>query len=79
MAQIGGTLNIADEQKAQEMLDAFCAEYGFDPASGLTQRQFFKEKVKEFFRAPWLKQRRRVLDEKRDVALTQEANSVTIT
>lgn len=47
MAQLVIDIPTAQEQR---VLDAICAEGGYDPASGLTQKQFSKK-----FVANWLK------------------------
>lgn len=65
MAQISLTLNIPDDIAAQEILDAFCDEYGYkDSGQGLTQRQFVKREVIEFVIRPWAdKEKNRALKE----------------
>lgn len=37
-------------------LDAFCTAYGWDSASGVTQQDFVRAKVREFILLPYQKQ-----------------------
>lgn len=46
------TLDIPDAIAA-EVLAAFKAFYGFEPDSGMTDKEFVVARVREFFKEPW--------------------------
>lgn len=77
--QLNLTLTITPDAKGTEILDAFCAEYGYDVASGITKLAFWKQQVIEFSKAPWLAQRKEAIDKAGREALLAESNSVTMT
>lgn len=58
MAQINLSLTVTPDALAAEVMDAFCEAYGWDVATGLTQRQFIKQWVIEAVLLPYRKKTR---------------------
>lgn len=71
------SITVDNDVEAQKALDAFCRKYGYDLASGLTQRQFLKREVIEFIRAPWLREKRDANQAIANATTEAEAEAVT--
>lgn len=78
MATLNLTLTVPDN-KAQEILDAYAAKYGYSDASGLTKLQFLKQGVIEHVRQAYLESKVTVATQAAKVAAQQEVNNVPIT
>lgn len=78
MATLNLTLTVPDD-KAQEILDAFAAQHGYDSESGLTKLQFLKRGVIEFVRNAYATQKVRSAEQAVRAATLAEVNSVSIT
>ncbi len=78
MATLNLTITVPDN-KAQEILDAYAAQYGYDATSGLTKAQFLKQGVIEHIRAAYLAQRLLASQQAARVATQAEINAVPMT
>lgn len=78
MATLSLNVTVPDD-KAQEVLDAYAKQYGYDPASGLTKAQFIKQGVIEHIRAAYLAQKLIVSQQAARVATQNEVNDVPMT
>ncbi len=78
MATLNLTITVPDN-KAQEILDAYAAQYGYDATSGLTKAQFLKLGVIEHIRAAYLAQRLLASQQAARVATQAEINAVPMT
>jgi hypothetical protein len=78
MATLSLNITVPDN-KAQEILDAYAAQYGYDAAGGLTKAQFLKQGVIEHIRQAYLAQKLLVSQQAARVATQNEINSVPMT
>lgn len=79
MTTLNLSLTITPDQKAADMLDAFCLVHNYDPESGLTKVQFLKAAVIAFLREPYASTRRRELDQSSTAAIALELAAISVT
>lgn len=78
MATFNLPINVPDD-KAQEILDAYAAHYGRDPASEQSKLQFLKQGVIEHIRNAWRLEKQKASRQATDVAVNQEVNNTPMT
>lgn len=78
MATLSLNITVPDN-KAQEILDAYAAKHGYDPASGLTKAQFLKQGVIEHVRQAYLEQKLITAQQVTRATVQSEVNSVPMT
>lgn len=78
MATLNLNIDVPDE-KAQEILDAYAAHYGRDPASGQAKLAFLKQSVIEHIRNAWRIEKQKAGRQATDVAVNQEVNNTPMT
>lgn len=78
MATLNLSLTVPND-KAQDILDAFAKQHGYDEASGLSKVEFMKREVVEFVRSAYVAEKTKSAEQAARAAALAEANSVPIT
>lgn len=78
MARITITLDLPDARQ-QEVIDALCNHYGYNPSGGLTKAQFLKREIITFIRNAYVAEKLKASEQAARQQTLTDVNSFEIT